>query len=456
MNRRFASVALFSAILGFNFFMYFTDSRSTYFDMVLFAITLLGLLAALTKPVPRRLFLFLAPLGALLTIYAAWIPISNDPQALIHFAGGMAGLAVFTFAFQNADDIISSRWCHIFMAIIMVPIVFTTVHQISLLPDFSSRLVDVGKSQIQGVDINRVFGIYPKNWFNSAFAYHLILATVMLGARRTPSVQIWIWMGSLAIISAVAYHFSHRSIHILAAVAMAIFAITAFSRNFMLSFKFIFPFVFMMALFTLVTTHTGSGFISLQDLNEIFIEYTNRRATSGREIIWPLILQALDGRAAFGLGGHFTFYNIFGVNWSSHSLFMQVFMQTGYIGLMLTAGWLLGIWALITGGPYGRLQGAGVALFILIAGHSALDVFLLQNSIILAIPCWLALGLICGLLHNRRTAPRPRTQRNPPFHGEAQHPISPRRPVWGGRIRRRTDPGRRGSTPADAGAGRIR
>jgi len=403
MSRRLVASTLFSAILGFNFFMYVTDSRSVGFDMVMFAITLLGLLAALTKPVPRRLWLFLAPLGALLAIYSAWIPLSNDLRAMIHFAGGMVGLAVFTFAFQYADEIVSSRWCRIFAVTVAGVIAIITINQISFIPDYSHNPVRATEFKVVSEKINfdRVFRSHNKNFFNAIFSYHFALAAVMLSIDRRASTQTLIWMGNFAVIAIFAHHLDHRSMYILAILAMIGFAFISFSKNLMSAVKIILPCIFTVGVVMLTLIFMGSGPISLTNFNLIFIEYTDRWATSGREIIWPAIFQALDGRSVFGLGGHITFDNIFSKSWSSHSLFMQVFMQTGYIGLILTAGWLLGIWALIVGGPHNCLQSGGVTLFLMIAGHSTVSVFLLQNNIIVAIPCWLVLGLICGLLHKK-------------------------------------------------------
>jgi len=408
MSRRLVAAVLFSAILGLNFFMYFTNSLSVGFDMVLFAITLLGLLAALTKPVPRRLWLFLAPLGALLAIYVAWIPISNDLQALIHFAGGMAGLAVFMFAFQNANDIVSSQWCRIFTAIIVGAIFAITIRQIFVIPEILSQFLVLNK--VEYTDLDRLLNIYKRAWSNNIFTYHMLLAAVVLGACRKPSTQTWICLGTLAIVCVIAYQFDRRSVYILSFLAIFVFVTASYSRKLMSIFKFILPCIYMLTFIVLVLTLTRSNSIFLTELNAISIKYTGRWVTTGRELIWLLILQALDGRAAFGLGGHVTFHSLLDNNWSAHSLFMQVLMQTGYIGMTLTFGWLLGIWALITGGPHGRLQATGVGLFIVIAGHSVTSAFLLQNFIIVAIPCWMALGLICGLLHNKRRAPHLRTQ----------------------------------------------
>lgn len=159
--------------------------------------------------------------------------------------------------------------------------------------------------------------------------------------------------------------------------------------------------VLMLALMILfmIAFYTGQAGFDIRSTNEFFSDLTGRNAQSGRQIIWPIILKAVAQEPYFGLGPGAAFSQLYyDTNWSAHSYFLQVYMQVGIVGLTLLIGLLVSVWRALP--PISKKNPASafaLAIFVIVVGHSALAVFLMQVNIAIGVGAWMALGVSSGL-----------------------------------------------------------
>lgn len=125
-------------------------------------------------------------------------------------------------------------------------------------------------------------------------------------------------------------------------------------------------------------------------------DVSGRRATSGRDVIWSAIGYHVKDDRWFGLGAGMLPQDIIPTTLSSHSTFMQTYLQLGYLGLVLLVVVLLAVWR-----PLAFAETAsgkfGAAIFLLFVAHNATEVLMFQNALLAAIPAWCAIGLAIAL-----------------------------------------------------------
>ena len=166
--------------------------------------------------------------------------------------------------------------------------------------------------------------------------------------------------------------------------------------------------VMMVALFG------GLWGLDIQDFDAYFIEYTGRTARSGRQIIWPLIIAFTAESPWIGLSTGMTFSKLYDSHWSAHSYFLQVYMQTGAIGLISVGLLLVSTWSAIGRPSRSKpVRTVATAGFVVLLLHSTFEVFLTQVNLLMGCAAWMMLGLSVGaskavetVEFARRTAPR--------------------------------------------------
>lgn len=120
---------------------------------------------------------------------------------------------------------------------------------------------------------------------------------------------------------------------------------------------------------------------------------SGRRATSGRDWLWPNIVYVVQANNPWvGVGAGALPRDVMPTDLSSHSYYMQVFLQTGWIGLVLLIGLLLAIWSplAMSNQSAGHF---GAAVFLMFVTHNSTEVLMFQNGLIAGIPAWCVIGL---------------------------------------------------------------
>lgn len=125
---------------------------------------------------------------------------------------------------------------------------------------------------------------------------------------------------------------------------------------------------------------------------DFFEGSTGRTAKSGRQFIWPFILELVSERPVFGYGSSALFKDFsWDHEWSAHNFYLQVLLQVGFLGISILVALLYSIFNEIN--HYCLNLGAGVAAFGVVVVHNALEVALMQNLFAVGVLQWFMLGL---------------------------------------------------------------
>ncbi len=124
-------------------------------------------------------------------------------------------------------------------------------------------------------------------------------------------------------------------------------------------------------------------------------EITDRRLESGRDVIWPILLNHIEMKPWLGHGGGVLAETFTGLELSAHNQYIQVAIQTGLVGLAAVI-WLLFMVFLEAGETEGSgyQRAIGLACISTVILENSLEVFLLQNNIPVALLSWALFGLI--------------------------------------------------------------
>ncbi|WP_156432612.1 hypothetical protein [Mycobacterium sp. M26] len=129
-----------------------------------------------------------------------------------------------------------------------------------------------------------------------------------------------------------------------------------------------------------------------QQIGYKIAEITGRHATTGRDVLYPYLLYVAQKSPVFGLGAGTRPRDVVSTSLSAHDYYIQVFMQVGVVGLVLLVCFLLATWRVLVQArsAVGRF---GSALFIMLILHNSTEVFMFQNSSLVVVPAWCAIGL---------------------------------------------------------------
>lgn len=129
------------------------------------------------------------------------------------------------------------------------------------------------------------------------------------------------------------------------------------------------------------------------DLSRAIETQTGRRATSGRDWLWPNIMRQNEGDELLGSGVGKLPRDFLPTDFSSHSSYMQTYLQVGLVGVVLLALVLLAIWSPLAAQARDPRVRFGAALFLMFVLHNGTEVLMFQTGLIASIPAWCAIGL---------------------------------------------------------------
>lgn len=129
-----------------------------------------------------------------------------------------------------------------------------------------------------------------------------------------------------------------------------------------------------------------------RQLGQSIAEMSGRRANSGRDVLFPYLLEATQESPVVGLGAGTLPRNIISTGFSAHNYYIQLYLQLGILGLAVLVTFLLTVWTLLARGRSAAGK-FGSALFIMFTVHNATEVIMFQNAAVMAVPAWCAVGL---------------------------------------------------------------
>lgn len=133
-------------------------------------------------------------------------------------------------------------------------------------------------------------------------------------------------------------------------------------------------------------------------LQEYSLRLTGRNFFSGRQYLWPVILDAIKQRPWLGYGASATPALIMDTSLSSHNLFLQISLQVGLVGMTIFGVFLLSIWNCFWYGRDNRIVRLSTAFFVAVMLHQLFEVSLTQNNLAVGILQWF--GLSVGLSYS--------------------------------------------------------
>lgn len=131
----------------------------------------------------------------------------------------------------------------------------------------------------------------------------------------------------------------------------------------------------------------------LDKFREIIQLYTGASLFSGRDRLWPMIIELIWEYPFAGYGPGALPRDFLDTTLSSHNLYLQVALQVGLVGLLIFVLLLFQIWNLFWLGRDDLLVRLSGAFLIGILVHQIFDVSLTQNNLFLGVLQWLILSI---------------------------------------------------------------
>lgn len=238
------------------------------------------------------------------------------------------------------------------------------------------------------------FSVSEKN-FDAGMALYGIALSAFVAMRRTPAKSMFallIVSISSAALCAIGLLVNFRMM-VVYAIALLLLYIY-FSRPNWISKHNTFSFIAYIALlgaFTLLYSNI-EGFDYLYELNEFLVRYTDRTATSGRQLLWPTILEAIARHPVFGMGAGTLPSDIMYTELSSHNYYLQVTLQTGVIGLLFVLLSLRELWkGLLPNSNKDAKTAFSAAILIVFLLHNVSEVLMFQNGLRVSVAAWVLL-----------------------------------------------------------------
>lgn len=139
---------------------------------------------------------------------------------------------------------------------------------------------------------------------------------------------------------------------------------------------------------------------------EVILEFSGRRIDNGREDLWLYILRATQENPIFGLGAGILPRDILSTDLSGHNYYLQVYLQVGILGLAILVAFLLSVWWILAKATTaaGRF---GSAVFLMFVVENGVETLMFQNSTVVSVPAWIAIGMAIAIERNPEFVHRP-------------------------------------------------
>ena len=140
-------------------------------------------------------------------------------------------------------------------------------------------------------------------------------------------------------------------------------------------------------------------------LDKVSQELFGKTVYSPRLMIWLAILQKLSLKPMFGYGPYYIPKNLIDTGYSAHNVYLQVALQSGFMGLAALLTLLGSIWSSLWPGRQDHRVRLAGAFLVAIIIHQTFDVSLTQHNPAQALVMWLILGIGTGISLNSLRPP---------------------------------------------------
>ena len=348
-------------------------------DLLLLAATLYTLMVSFKASwINRDSFGILLGFGGIFSIYTISTILNPSIPAAIITTQIVTCAAVFFVFYANAD-----RYVYRVDAIIVV-LIFLII------------------SILLGVSVD----LAGKNVYSGTIVYLLLFLSLLLlqgNAVSSRKIGTWTFVG-VVLLGMV---FDQRAMQLSGLIALASFWILLYFNHALMRWIGLAGVVALIIVVVFMTAGI-SGF-SINTIDDFVVEYSGRTAKSGRQVIWPLLVYLIEQKPFFGWGAGTLPRDLIDTSLSAHSYYLQILLQTGFVGLMALICLMLALvsrFRVVQSRKDKYLRAYMWSCVFLIVFHASSEVFLMQNNMVVAVPLWMLLGAGVGLFGRRAVAPR--------------------------------------------------
>ncbi|WP_279401983.1 O-antigen ligase family protein [Piscibacillus salipiscarius] len=156
------------------------------------------------------------------------------------------------------------------------------------------------------------------------------------------------------------------------------------------------PFVLIFVYFYVTLVNTSFG----KQLNELSLKYFSKSFFSGRSELWEAIWQVGLKQPIFGHGIGLQPKEVTEFTLSSHNQYLQVFLETGFLGLIAFCILLFFIWKALLKNSHTYVGAWSACFFIGILFYQSMEYSLFINNLSLSYLQWLIITI--GISFNER------------------------------------------------------
>lgn len=139
-------------------------------------------------------------------------------------------------------------------------------------------------------------------------------------------------------------------------------------------------------------------YIDLSQYNELVRDYSNKNLMSGRNEVWPFVLDLIKEKPYLGWGGGITLADVSFYNFSSHNMYLHTALQVGILGVLLIYLFYFNLWRSLWALKENNNEIHKVnALFIWLIWIQNFEVTLLQNNLAMSVPVICLIAYFMGV-----------------------------------------------------------
>ena len=236
------------------------------------------------------------------------------------------------------------------------------------------------------------------------FGFSLFFILLALQIRQHPLLRLF--LAGLAVLTVVLAFISESRAILLALVGLAI---VYYSWRWVARRRWRFNTVFWLIISMVIAITALIPVVQMlpffEEATRLSQELFHKSLHSGRNLIWAMVFQGILDAPVLGHGPYYVPRNLFSTDLSAHSLYLQVALQTGLLGVSALLGLLFAVWRTFWQGRFdNRVRlAAGFTAALLI--HQTFDVSLTQHNLSLGLLMWMIMGIGAGLALNPPPTP---------------------------------------------------
>ena len=236
-----------------------------------------------------------------------------------------------------------------------------------------------------------------KNVYSGTIVYLLLFLSLLLqqgSARPSRRIGTWTFIG-VVILGLV---FDQRAMQLAGLIALVAFWILLDLNHVLVRWLGLASVVALVLVMVFMTA--GIAGFSINTIDDLVVEYSGRTAKSGRQVIWPILVYFIGEKPLFGWGAGTLPRDVIETTLSAHSYYLQILLQTGFVGLVALIGLFLAVakrYRTVHSRKDKYLRAYMWSCVFLIVFHASSEVFLMQNNMVVAVPLWMLLGAGAGL-----------------------------------------------------------